>query len=68
MPATYTYNNAIDDAKASIFAVIDEVVAPLDEQDAEPFFALLLTMTSRLEKLKRRERARSAVAITGGKI
>lgn len=66
MPATYTYNNAIDDAKSSIFAVIDEVVAPLNEQDAEPFIALLLTMTGRLERLKRRERARPAAMTDGG--
>jgi hypothetical protein len=58
MPATYTYNDGIDDAKAAIVAVVDEVIKPLDAAASEHYVLLLLAMGRRLEQLKRPTRAK----------
>jgi hypothetical protein len=56
MPATYTYNDAIDDAKTVIAHAIQETVAPLDDVTAEPYIKLMLALADRLDALKRPSR------------
>ncbi len=57
MPATYTYNDAIDDAKvAAMKAWQDE----FSENEPEKYMKLVLSIVGRLEKLKRPSRRKRA--------
>ena len=58
MLATYTYNDAIDDAKGVVYQAIEETVKPYPEVLAEPYIKLLLMIAGRLEGMKRRSRAK----------
>lgn len=56
MPATYTYNDAIDDAKRAIGDEINHKLVPLNDTAAAPYVDLLMDVWRRLERLKRPSR------------
>lgn len=50
MPATYTYNDGIDDAKAAVVRAWEA------ESDPEKYMKIMLDIVGRLEKLRRPNR------------
>ena len=58
MPATYTYNDAIDDARGAVFRAIDVKIKPLDERQAKDYIDLMLAIGIELDRLKRPSRRR----------
>lgn len=55
MPATYTYNDAIDDAKMALMEAWEE---KFSEAEPEKYMPIILNIVGRLEQLKRPSRRR----------
>lgn len=62
MPATYTYNDALDDAKS---AVVQAWEAGFDESAPEKHMKIVLDIVGRLEKMKRPSRRKRSTAAAG---
>jgi len=56
MPATYTFNDGIEAAKAQVGWTINEAVKSLSEEAAKQYIDLLVIVWRDLEQLKRPSR------------
>jgi hypothetical protein len=60
MPATYTYNDALKDAKK---AILDEWERATSEDEPEKYMRFVLDVIGRLEQLKRPARRKRTKAV-----